>query len=144
MNSVSPETSPIYARDLVKRFGDLTAVGGIELHARAGSCLGLLGPNGAGKTTTIEMLEGLQSPDSGEVRILGGTWKRDEPMLRQRIGVQLQESRLPEKLTVEECLRLFRSFYAVGRDVEEVLDVVALQGPITKLDISWLPGAFEC
>jgi ABC-2 type transport system ATP-binding protein len=120
-------SSPIAATRLRKCFGDLVAVDSIDFEARAGACLGLLGPNGAGKTTTIEMLEGLQTADGGEVRILGRTWHDDEDYLRENIGVQLQETRMPEKLTAFECLRLFRSFYREGRDVEEVLRRVELQ-----------------
>ena len=81
----------------------------------AGECFGLLGPNGAGKTTTIEILEGVNTPDGGEVRILGMTWRENERDLRERIGVSLQETQLAEKLTVYETLRLFRSFYRKGR-----------------------------
>ena len=117
----------ILTRGLVKRFGDLVAVGGVDLQAMPGTCLGVLGPNGAGKTTTIEILEGLTAPDEGEVRILGQSWDRAGRALRERIGVQLQETRLPDKLTVEEILRTFRSFYADGRDVEAVLDLVGLR-----------------
>jgi len=118
--------APIHARKLVKRYGDLVAVDGLDLEVEPGTCLGLLGPNGAGKTTTIEMLEGLLVPDGGEVRILGRPWDRNGRAIRERIGVQLQETRLPDKLTVLEVLSLFRSFYPEGRAVEEVLEVIAL------------------
>jgi ABC-2 type transport system ATP-binding protein len=114
------------ARGLVKRFGELTAVNGLDLQLTRGTCLALLGPNGAGKTTTIEMLEGITSPDAGEIEILGRTWARDAEDIRARIGVQLQETRLVEKISVLETLRLFRSFYADGRDLAEVLEVVGL------------------
>jgi len=102
------------------------AVAGVDLEAARGTCLGLLGPNGAGKTTTIEMLEGLLDPDEGEIRILGLSWKERGQEIRERIGVQLQETRLPDKLTTEEILRLFRSFYEAGREPEEVLGQVGL------------------
>jgi len=111
---------------LVKRFGALTAVAGIDLELTRGTCLALLGPNGAGKTTTIEMLEGITRPDAGEIEILGRTWATDAEGIRARIGVQLQETRLVEKISVLETLRLFRSFYADGRDLAEVLEVVGL------------------
>jgi ABC-2 type transport system ATP-binding protein len=117
---------PILARGIVKRYGDLTAVDGIDLTVARGVCLGLLGPNGAGKTTSIEMLEGLLSPDGGEIRVLGMPWKGNADAIRQRIGVQLQETRLPEKLTVYEVLSLFRSFYHEGHDPEEVMETVNL------------------
>ena len=111
---------------LVKRYGDVVAVAGLDLEVRPGECFGLLGPNGAGKTTTIEILEGLVAPDEGSVEILGRRWGRDDQALRQRLGIQLQETRLNDRLTVEETLRLFRSFYLRGPSVDEVLGHVGL------------------
>jgi ABC-2 type transport system ATP-binding protein len=113
--------------DLRKRYGDVVAVDGLSLAIGRGECFGLLGPNGAGKTTTIEILEGLLAPDSGDVEVLGLTWRRDEQALRQRLGVQLQETQLAEKLTVEETLRLFRSFYHDGHSVDALLKMVELE-----------------
>ena len=113
--------------NLVKRYGDVVAVDGLSFRVNRGECFGLLGPNGAGKTTTIEILEGLLDPDSGEVEILGLTWTEHERELRQRIGVQLQETQLADKLTVEETLRLFRSFYHRGRTIDELLRIVELE-----------------
>jgi ABC-2 type transport system ATP-binding protein len=112
---------------LVKRFGDLVAVDGIDLAVPAGTCLGLLGPNGAGKTTTVEILEGLQRATSGAVRVLGRSWDDAPDDIRSRIGVTLQETRFHEKLTVEETLTLFRSFYPRGPSVETALAQVALE-----------------
>jgi ABC-2 type transport system ATP-binding protein len=103
------------------------AVAGLDLDVRPGECFGLLGPNGAGKTTTIEILEGLLSPDEGSVEILGQRWGRDGQALRQRLGIQLQETRLSDRLTVGETLRLFRSFYRQGPAVAEVLRLVGLE-----------------
>jgi ABC-2 type transport system ATP-binding protein len=111
---------------LRKRFGDVVAVDGLDLTVHAGECFGLLGPNGAGKTTTIEICEGLTPPDEGVVEVLGQRWDRDERALRERLGIQLQETKLAEKLTVEETVRLFRSFYARGREVDEVIGIVQL------------------
>ena len=113
---------------LVKRYGTVVAVDGLSLHVRRGECFGLLGPNGAGKTTTIEILEGLLAPDAGHVEILGLTWNSNERELRERLGIHLQETQLSEKLTVEEMLRLFRSFYRRGRPIGELLEIVALEG----------------
>jgi len=112
---------------LVKRFGAVTAVDGVDLLVPQGTCLGLLGPNGAGKTTTVEILEGLQQPTSGTVRVLGRTWAADAQGIRARIGVALQETRFNERLTVEETLRLFRSFYPRGLTVEAAIAQVALE-----------------
>src|ERR687897_194688 len=119
--SVPPTTQRVALRcsALVKRFTDVTAVNGLDLEVFAGECFGLLGPNGAGKTTTVEILEGLTVPDDGTVELLGQHWNaRDDRALRERIGVQLQETQLPEKVTVVETLRLFRSFYKRGHSVE--------------------------
>jgi ABC-2 type transport system ATP-binding protein len=110
----------------VKRYGDVVAVDGLDLDVRRGECFGLLGPNGAGKTTTIEILEGLLAQDAGEVEVLGQPWSADRGTLRSRLGIQLQETQLADKLTVEETLRLFRSFYPDGPTVAELLDVVEL------------------
>jgi ABC-2 type transport system ATP-binding protein len=113
---------------LVKRFTDVTAVNGLDLEVFKGECFGLLGPNGAGKTTTVEILEGLTPADEGTVELLGQRWNNgDNRVLRERIGVQLQETQLAEKVTVAETLRLFRSFYQRGHDVEEVIHTVALE-----------------
>ena len=129
--SASPaiqEKAALLVRGLAKRYGDVVAVDGIDLEVHAGECFGLLGPNGAGKTTTIEILEGLNSADRGEVLVLGQAWGRGEDReLRQRLGIQLQETRLHEKLSVEETVRLFRSFYSRGPEVDEVLRVVQLE-----------------
>jgi ABC-2 type transport system ATP-binding protein len=114
-------------RGLVKRYGDVRAVDGLDLEVRAGECFGLLGPNGAGKTTTIEILEGLTTPDAGDVEVLGLRWATDADRLRQRLGIQLQETQLNEKLTAAELLRLFRSFYAQGPTVDELLASVGLE-----------------
>ena len=117
----------IRCRGLVKKYDDVTAVDGLDLEVRSGECFGLLGPNGAGKTTTCEILEGLNVPTAGEVEVLGMRWASDETALRERIGVSLQETHLPDKLTVEEVTLLFRSFFSRGREVDEVLDLVGLR-----------------
>jgi ABC-2 type transport system ATP-binding protein len=112
---------------LRKAFGDLVAVDGLDLEVARGECFGLLGPNGAGKTTTIEVCEGLTPPDSGTVELLGLDWRTGAAELRQRIGVQLQETQLPDKLTVIEALRLFRSFYNHGIPVDESIRMAQLE-----------------
>lgn len=107
--------------------GKVEAVRGLDLTIHTGECFGLLGPNGAGKTTTIEILEGLLAPTSGAVEILGRTWDAHERELREWIGISLQETRLSEKLTVRETLRLFSSFYKHPNSVESVLEELSLQ-----------------
>jgi ABC-2 type transport system ATP-binding protein len=118
----------IRCRGLVKRYPpDVLAVDGLDLEVPTGECFGLLGPNGAGKTTTVEILEGLLAPTAGEVSVLGLDWRRAAGDLRERIGITLQETHLPERLAVHEILALFRSFYRSGRGVDEVLGLVGLE-----------------
>ena len=124
-----PQTTPLALRvaNLRKAYKDVVAVDGIDLSVRTGECFGLLGPNGAGKTTTIEICEGLTEPDSGDVEILGRRWASDAQALRQRLGIQLQETQLADKLTVAETLRLFRSFFDRGPAPENVIGLVQLE-----------------
>lgn len=134
MSSAQPA---IFVENLVKTFpgreGPVQAVRGLDLEVRAGECFGLLGPNGAGKTTTVEILEGLSQPTSGRVEVLGMGWATHENELRRRIGVTLQETRLPEHSTVLEMTTLFRSFYASGPDPLDVLKMVALESKAGSL-----------
>ena len=111
----------------MKRYGDVTAVNGLDLEVRQGECFGMLGPNGAGKTTTVEIFEGLRVPDGGEVQVLGDRWDGDGLALRARLGIQLQETKFPEKLRVSEVVTLFRSFYPRGFSVAEILTLVGLE-----------------
>jgi ABC-2 type transport system ATP-binding protein len=113
--------------NLRKAYKDVVAVDGLQLEVRSGECFGLLGPNGAGKTTTIEICEGLIEADSGSVEMLGMRWETDEGKLRQRLGIQLQDTQLSEKLTVLETVRLFRSFYHAGPSPAEAIALVQLQ-----------------
>ncbi len=118
----------IQCRDLRKTYdGKLEAVRGLSLEIQAGECFGLLGPNGAGKTTTIEILEGLLEPTSGQVTILGRSWKENARELREVMGISLQETRLSEKLSVLETIELFSSFYRQPRAAREVLEQMQLE-----------------
>jgi ABC-2 type transport system ATP-binding protein len=118
----------IEVRNVSKSFKDVDAVRNISLQVESGEALALLGPNGAGKTTLVEMIEGVQIPDSGEILILGKSWKNDEYFLRQQIGLALQETRFQERLTVEETLRLFASFYQLKKErTNEVLEIIQLE-----------------
>jgi ABC-2 type transport system ATP-binding protein len=118
----------IEVRNVRKSFKAVRAVRGVDLAILPGQFVALLGPNGAGKTTLVEMIEGIQKPDSGEIRILGLPWKGHEKELRRIIGLSLQETLYIEKLTTWETLRLFGSFFGLGiARVEEVLRLVGLE-----------------
>jgi ABC-2 type transport system ATP-binding protein len=117
----------LHVRNLRKAYRDVVAVDGLDLEIYSGECFGLLGPNGAGKTTTIEICEGLNTPDAGEVLVLGRRWGRDDRGLRELLGISLQETQFSEKLTVAETVRLFRSFYRQGASPAEVIAMVQLQ-----------------
>ena len=117
----------LQVRNLRKAYADVVAVDGLDLEVFCGECFGLLGPNGAGKTTTIEICEGLNTPDAGDVVVLGRRWGRDDRELRERLGISLQETQFAEKLTVDETVRLFRSFYRSGPPPETVIELVQLQ-----------------
>jgi ABC-2 type transport system ATP-binding protein len=117
----------IQCRDLRKTYdGKVEAVRGLSLEIQSGECFGLLGPNGAGKTTTIEILEGLLEPTSGNVSILGHTWRENGRELREWLGISLQETRLSEKLSVRETVELFASFYREPRSADEVIEQLQL------------------
>ena len=119
--------SALCCRDLLKRYGETVAVAGLDLEVRRGECFGMLGPNGAGKTTTVEIFEGLRIPDAGLVEVLGERWRGDGLTLRARLGIQLQETKFPEKARVSEVVILFRSFYPRGLDVAQLLALVGLE-----------------
>src|SRR3954470_9816102 len=121
-----PNGPALLVEGLRKHYGDVKAVDGLDLSVAGGECFGLLGPNGAGKTTTIEICEGLLAPDDGRVELLGLRWTSNEAELRERLGIQLQETQLADKLTVEETVRMFRSFYKEGRPVDEAIRLVQL------------------
>ncbi len=118
----------VRCRALVKSYdGGVVAVDGLDLEIATGECFGLLGPNGAGKTTTVEILEGLLAPSAGDVEVLGMRWGSQERALRERIGVSLQQTHLPDRLSVSEILEMFRALYVKRRDVADLLAVVALE-----------------
>jgi len=123
---LSSAVPAVVVAELRKDYGPVQAVRGVSFTIDTGTCFGLLGPNGAGKTTTVEILEGLLPPTSGEVRVLGRRWGRDDREIRERLGVCLQQTVLSEKLEVGETLSLFRAFYREGRPPEEVIAEVGL------------------
>ena len=111
---------------LQKSYGDLRAVDGVTFEVSPGEIFGMVGPNGAGKTTTIECLEGLRRPDGGRLSVLGLDPQRQGHELRERIGVQLQESALPDRLKVREVMDLFAAFYRRSVDSRALLDQLGL------------------
>src|SRR5579871_4925004 len=122
----------ILCQSLIKKYGELVAVNGLDLRVEAGECFGLLGPNGAGKTTTVEIIEGLTPSDGGTVEVLGRQWSRRrdrsaDRQLQERLGIQLQDTQFSEKMTVEETLRMFRSFFRRGHEIDTVIAQVSLE-----------------
>src|ERR1700738_2783040 len=126
MTPAELSTPALRVQGLRKAYSDVVAVDGVDLQDGAGDGFGLLGLNGASKTTAIALCEGLLSADSGDVEVLGRRWETDERDLRELLGIQLQDTQLSEKLTVDETLTLFQSFYRDARDIGEVIDQVEL------------------
>jgi ABC-2 type transport system ATP-binding protein len=120
-------TPVIEVENLHKSYGDFEAVRGIDLDVKAGEVFGLLGPNGAGKTTTIEILEGLRPRSSGRVAVLGFDPGTQAAQIKDRIGVCLQATNLPDKMKVIEALDLFASFYSKTGDMDRILERLQLQ-----------------
>jgi ABC-2 type transport system ATP-binding protein len=116
----------IEVQHLHKNYGDTVAVDDVSFAVQEGEIFGILGPNGAGKTTTVECIEGLRTPDRGEISVLGLHPLRDRGELTQRLGVQLQDSQLPDKLRVAEALGLYSSFYQTPADWRALIDVLGL------------------
>jgi ABC-2 type transport system ATP-binding protein len=126
--AISTQSFPAIAvTNIIKAFKDVKAVNGISMDVAEGEFLALLGPNGAGKTTLVEMIEGLQVPDSGEIQIMGRSWKSHRTELQRLLGISLQETRFIDKLTVLETLKLFASFFNITpARITEILDLVDL------------------
>jgi ABC-2 type transport system ATP-binding protein len=123
---MSDEPLAVHVRDLVKSYGSVHAVRGIDLDIRQGEIFALLGPNGAGKTTTVEILEGYRRRDHGEVRVLGYDPGRERAKMLPRVGIVLQKTGVDRYLTVAETVRLYASYYPKPRDPAEVVDLVGL------------------
>jgi ABC-2 type transport system ATP-binding protein len=119
-------TTVIEVQHMRKRYGDTVAVDDVSFTVEEGEIFGILGPNGAGKTTTVECIEGLRIPDSGTISVLGLDPIRDRGELRQRVGAQLQDSELPERLRVGEALELYSSFYRQPTDWPALMDMLGL------------------
>jgi ABC-2 type transport system ATP-binding protein len=124
-----PQENPVIeVKNVVKSFKTVQAVRGVNLRIFQGQFVALLGPNGAGKTTLVEMIEGIQKPDEGEIYILGKKWKGNDDELRKIIGLSLQETRFIDKLTVRETIKLFASFFELDdARGEEIISIVGLE-----------------
>jgi ABC-2 type transport system ATP-binding protein len=122
-------TNPVIeVKNVWKSFKTVQAVKGIDLKIPKGQFIALLGPNGAGKTTLVEMIEGIQKPDKGEITIMGKHWKGNEDELHRIIGLALQETRFIDKLRVSETLQLFAGFFNLGRErINEIINIVGLE-----------------
>src|SRR6516162_9670828 len=121
-------TAIIEVRNLRKAYGDTVAVDDVSFSVQEGEIFGILGPNGAGKTTTVECIEGLRTPDRGAISVLGLDPRRDRAELTQRLGAQLQDSQLPDRLRVAEALELYGSFYRAPADWRALMDALGLAG----------------
>src|SRR5262245_3787673 len=117
----------IEVSNLVKHYGPVNAVDGVSFTVEEGEIFGILGPHGAGKTTTVESITGLRAPDSGTIRVLGLDPQHDRAQLREQVGVQLQESELPDQLRVREALDLYASFYDHPADVDTLIAELGLE-----------------
>jgi ABC-2 type transport system ATP-binding protein len=120
----------IEVENLVKTYGGVKAVDGISFSVEEGEIFGIVGPNGAGKTTTVESVEGLRHPDQGTISVLGLDPIHDRYELTQRLGAQLQESRLQDKIKVGEALDLYASFYRAPTDWRNLVDRLGLDGKV--------------
>jgi ABC-2 type transport system ATP-binding protein len=133
----------VVVRDLCKRYGGTEAVRGVSFAVQAGEIFGLLGPNGAGKTTTLECLLGLREPDSGHLEVCGVDARRDPRTAKRKLGVALQSTALPDKISPREALRLFASFYKrpvpVGQLIEQMSHLLALLNSRLRLVALKLP-----
>jgi ABC-2 type transport system ATP-binding protein len=124
-SAVGPD-QVVHARGLAKSFGPVRAVDGVDLEVKAGEVFALLGPNGAGKTTTLEMLEGYQTAEAGEVWVLGLDPASQRSALKPRIGIVLQATGVDNYLTVAESIAMYSGYYPHPRPVDEVIELVGL------------------
>ncbi len=141
MNKTDTKEAVIHARSVTKSFKEVTAVNNLDLYIEEGNYTAILGPNGAGKTTMVEMIEGLQEPDKGEILLFGKNWTHHRHFLHKMIGISLQETRFIDKLTVQETLKLFASFYALPQSrINEVIALVKLKEKESTLVVNLSGG----
>jgi ABC-2 type transport system ATP-binding protein len=141
MPEMKSENPIVEVQQVFKHFKDVEAVNGISFSLRRGDFLAILGPNGAGKTTMVEMVEGIQFPDSGSITIDGKSWASDKRELNQIIGLSLQETQFMDKLSVRETLKLFAGFYGLSTNrVNEIIELVGLQEKVKSFVVNLSGG----
>lgn len=118
--------------DVHKSYGDTKAVNGISLTVNKGEVMGIIGANGAGKSTTLEIMMGLRSPDAGIVKVLGMDLKEHAQEIKKRVGIQLQQTALYDRIKVKEALDLFSSYYDKKRDLQEIIETLGLRPYLNK------------
>ncbi len=133
--------SIVSAKNIYKSFKTVKALNGVDIEILPAEYTALLGPNGAGKTTLVEIIEGIQLPDSGEVKIFGKHWKGNKDELYSKIGLSFQETRFEDKLTTKETLKMFASFYGLSdKRVDEILNIVNLQEKVKSYVVNLSGG----
>ncbi|SOC43111.1 ABC transporter ATP-binding protein [Ureibacillus acetophenoni] len=132
----------IEINNIEKSYGKVKAVDGISLQVKRGEVLGIIGANGAGKSTTLEIMMGLRKPDTGTVTVLGMDITNSSDQIKQRIGIQLQQTALYDRIKVKEALELFSSYYEKKRDVNEIIETLGLRPYLNKF-VKNLSGGWQ-
>lgn len=124
--------SVIELTNISKSYGDVKAVDGISLQVKKGEVLGIIGANGAGKSTTLEIMMGIRRPDAGTVKVLGMNVEEASNEIKQKIGIQLQQTALYDRIKVKEALKLFSSYYDKTRNLQEIIEALGLKPYLNK------------
>ena len=124
--------SVIELTNISKSYGDVKAVDGISLQVKKGEVLGIIGANGAGKSTTLEIMMGIRRPDTGTVKVLGMNVEEASNEIKQKIGIQLQQTALYDRIKVKEALKLFSSYYDKTRNLQEIIETLGLKPYLNK------------
>lgn len=136
--------SVIELNHIEKRYGNVKAVDGISLKVKKGEVFGIIGANGAGKSTTLEIMMGLRKPDTGTVKVLGRDLADASDEIKQKIGIQLQQTALYDRIKVKEALKLFQSYYNKKRDLKEIIDTLGLEPYLNKYVKNLSGGWQQC
>ena len=135
-------SSVIEIKNIKKSYGNVKAVDDISLQVKRGEVLGIIGANGAGKSTTLEIMMGLRKPDEGTVTVLGMDIAKESEQIKQKIGIQLQQTALYDRIKVKEALELFSSYYEKKRDINEIIEVLGLRPYLNKF-VKNLSGGWQ-